>query len=125
MYFSAFNVTVKYNNNSFSYIWVDGTTWTVNIPDSFLQVADINAFLHSVMYSNKHYLVSTTGDYIYLLEMVVNQARYAVQVNNYLISNIQYGLYSVFNESYYEYNKNDIETNMFLILETISLIMKL
>jgi hypothetical protein len=57
----------------------------VNIPDSFLQVVDINAYMRSVMYANKHYLNATSGD-VYLLEMVVNQARYAVQVNNFLIS---------------------------------------
>jgi hypothetical protein len=85
MYFSAFNITTKYNNNSFSYIWIDGTVNVVNIPDSFLQVVDINAYMRSVMYANKHYLNATSGD-VYLLEMVVNQARYAVQVNNFLIS---------------------------------------
>lgn len=85
-YFSAFNITSVYNNKSFSYIWVDGTTHQVNIPDSFLQVKDINAFLQSVMYANKHYLTTSTGDIVYLLEMVVNQARYAVQVNSYVIS---------------------------------------
>lgn len=84
-YFSAFNITTQYNNKSFSYIWIDGTSHTINIPDSFLQVADINAYMQSVMVANKHYLVSS-GGYVYLLEMVVNQSRYAVQVNNYLIS---------------------------------------
>jgi hypothetical protein len=85
MYFSAFNITTAYNNNSFSYIWIDGTVNVVNIPDSFLQVIDINAYMRSVMYANKHYLNAVSGD-VYLLEMVVNQARYAVQVNNFLIS---------------------------------------
>jgi hypothetical protein len=85
MYFSAFNISTIYNNKSFSYIWVDGTTNTVLIPDSFLQVKDINAFMQSVMYSNKHYLLSGTS-IVYLLEMVVNQAQYAVQINNFLIS---------------------------------------
>jgi hypothetical protein len=86
MYFSAFNITTGYNNKSFSYIWVDGTSHTINIPDSFLQVADINAFMHSVMFANKHYLTTSTGNIIYLIEMVINQPLYAVQVNNYVIS---------------------------------------
>jgi hypothetical protein len=85
-YFSCFNITTNYNNKSFSYIWVDGTTNVVNIPDSFLQVKDINEFLQSVMITNKHYLVTSGGDYVYLLEMVINQSRYAVQLNEYLIS---------------------------------------
>jgi hypothetical protein len=86
MYFSAFNINTQYNNKSFSYIWVDGTTNLVNIPDSFLQVEGINAYLQSVMVANGHYLIDGAGDYVYLLEMVVNQAQYAVQVNNYVIS---------------------------------------
>jgi len=86
MYFSAFNITSRYNNNSFSYIWIDGTTWTVNIPDSFLQVKQINEYLQSVMIANKHYLEDSVGDYVYLLEIIVNQARYAVQLNEFLIS---------------------------------------
>jgi hypothetical protein len=86
MYFSAFNITTIYNNNSFSYKWIDGTSWNVDIPDSFLQVVDINAFFRSVMYSNNHYLINAFGEYVYLLELVVNQSRYAVQLNSFLIS---------------------------------------
>lgn len=85
-YFSAFNITTQYNNKKFSYIWVDGTQVDITIPDSFLQVKDINAYLQSVMFANKHYLTTTTGEIVYLLELVVNQALYAVQVNNYVIS---------------------------------------
>ena len=33
LYNSVFNITSANNNNSFSYIWVDGTTNVVNIPD--------------------------------------------------------------------------------------------
>jgi len=87
MYFSAFNITTAYNNNRFSYIWIDGTTHIVNIPNSFLQVSDLNAYLQSAMELNTHYLINTTnGNFVYLLEMVVNQSRYAVQVNNYVVS---------------------------------------
>lgn len=86
MYFSAFNITTAYNNNSFSYIWIDGTTNAVQIPDSFLQIDDINAFFQSVMVANKHYLINSSGQFVYLLELVVNQARYAVQLNSFVIS---------------------------------------
>lgn len=85
-YFSCFNITSAYNNNSFSYMWVDGTTYTITIPDSFLQVADINAYMQSIMYGNKHYLTTSTGDAVYFLELVVNQSRYAVQLNAYVMS---------------------------------------
>ena len=86
MYFSAFNITTAYNNNSFSYIWVDGTTHQVQIPNSFLQVVDINAFFQSVMVANGHYLLNSAGNFVYLMELVINQAQYAVQLNSYVIS---------------------------------------
>lgn len=85
-YFSTFNISTQYNNKSLSYIWIDGTTHSITIPDSFLQVADINAYIQSVFVLNKHYLVTSGGDNVYLLEIVVNQSRYAVQLNSFLIS---------------------------------------
>jgi len=86
MFFSAFNVSAFYNNTTYSYIWVDGSVNTVVMPDSFLQVSDINAYLQSVMVGNNHYLIDGDGNFVYLLEMVINQAKYAVQINNYVIS---------------------------------------
>jgi hypothetical protein len=85
-YFSSFNISSTYNNNSFSYIWVDGGEYQVSIPNGYYSVAQINAFLHSVQYANKHYLLTSAGQIVYLLELVINQSRYAVSLNTYLIS---------------------------------------
>jgi hypothetical protein len=85
-YFSTFNISTTYNNKSFSYIWVDGTTNVVTFPDGFYSIAQINAYLQSVMYANKHYLNTSAGQIVYLLELVINQSRYAVSLNSYLIS---------------------------------------
>jgi len=85
IYNSVFNITSANNNNSFSYTWVDGTTVPVPIPDSYLDCAGINAYLQSIMYAETHYLTDADGNIVYLLEIVVNQARYAFQINSYLI----------------------------------------
>jgi hypothetical protein len=85
-YFSTFNISTTYQNNSFSYIWIDGTTNAVSIPDGYYSVAQLNAFLQSVFYANKHYLTTSAGQIVYLLELVINQSRYAVSLNTYLIS---------------------------------------
>jgi hypothetical protein len=85
-YFSTFNITTGYNNNTFSYIWVDNTTNSITIPNGFYSVAQLNAFLQSVMYANKHYLLTSGGQIVYLLELIINQSRYAVSLNSYLIS---------------------------------------
>lgn len=86
MYFSTFNITSAYGNNSFQYIWVNGTTFTVTIPDGYYSIATLNEYLQYVMIQNTHYLKTTSGQNVYLLEMVINQSRYAVQLNTYLIS---------------------------------------
>lgn len=85
-YFSCFNINTIYNNGSFQYVWVDGTVNTVTIPNGFYQLADINAYFRSIMYANKHYLLDSGGNDIYLLELVINQSRYATQLNCYMIS---------------------------------------
>jgi hypothetical protein len=85
LYQSVFNITVANNNNSFSYIWVDGTVNQVLIPDGYYNLIDINAFFQSVMVSNLHYMESDTA-YIYFLEIVVNQTAYAYQINCFQLS---------------------------------------
>lgn len=87
MYWSAFNITAGYRNNQFSYTWVDGTIHQVIFPDGYYEVSNINEYLQFTMIQNGHYLINTSsGDFVYLLEMVINQSQYAVQINNYVIS---------------------------------------
>lgn len=86
IYNSVFNVSSSNQNTSFSYIWVDGSVNAVVMPNSYLELADINAYMQSVMIANKHYLRTTGGDNVYLLSIAVNPSRYAYQVNSFLIS---------------------------------------
>lgn len=81
MYYSNFNITSTYNNNKFSYTWIDGTTVNILIPDSFLDVAGINQYLRFIMVQNKHYYVNATGDFVYLITFSINPSFYAVEVN--------------------------------------------
>lgn len=74
-----------YNNNSFSYIWIDGTTNTVTMPDGFYEISDINSYLQNVMVTNGHYLVDSNGDYVYYLELASNVTYYAIQLNAYAV----------------------------------------
>jgi hypothetical protein len=86
LYNSVFNISTTNNNNSFSYIWVDGTTTTISLPDSYLELAEINATLQAKMVANKHYMLTSTGAYVYFLEIVVNPSRYADQINSFQLS---------------------------------------
>jgi hypothetical protein len=86
MYYSTFNITSNNKNNSYSYIWVNGVTYNVNMPNGFYDVDTINNYLHYTMVQNKHYLVSSTGDYVYLATWSVNASRYSVELNCFGLS---------------------------------------
>ncbi len=86
MYYSTFNITQANRNNSFSYVWIDGTTNVVLIPDGFYEIPALNNYLHFVMVQNKHYLETSTGDYVYLMTLGINPVRYSVELNCFGIS---------------------------------------
>ena len=87
LYNSVFNISASLDNNVFSYIWVDGTTNTITMPADgiHLSLAQLNAYMQSVMVANTHYMISGTS-YVYFLELVVNQSRYAYQINAFALS---------------------------------------
>lgn len=88
LYYSWFNITSSFGNNVFFYSWtVAGltTTYTITIPDGLYEIDQLNAYLQFVMITNGHYLVDGSGLNVYYVEMVVNPARYAIQINTFLI----------------------------------------
>ena len=82
-YFSIFNITSDYGNNSFSYTWFDGLEYSITIPDGYYEISDLNSYFQSVMIANTHYMTNSAGQFIYFLEFIVNTSRYAVQINSY------------------------------------------
>ena len=82
-YFSIFNITSDYGNNSFSYTWFDGIEYTIAIPDGYYEISDLNSYFQSIMIANTHYMTNSAGQFIYFLEFIVNTSRYAVQINAY------------------------------------------
>lgn len=83
MYYSWPNITTAYTNNSFSYTWTDGTVVSITMPDGYYDIGTINSYLQSQMIANNHYLVKSTGEYLYFLELLTNSTYYAVQLNSY------------------------------------------
>ena len=82
-FFSIFNITSDYGNNSFSYVWFDGVEYSITIPDGYYEISDLNSYFQSIMIANTHYMTNSAGQYIYFLEFIVNTSRYAVQINSY------------------------------------------
>jgi hypothetical protein len=93
IYFSWFNISSattnsQYNNNAYTYTWYDAggaTTYNVVMPDGFYEVVDLNAYLQREMVLNGHYLLDPAGQFVYYLELVVNQTYYGIQMNSFPI----------------------------------------
>lgn len=86
MYYSTFNITSAQGNNKFNYIWVDGRTIEITIPDGFYSIDTLNDFLHFVMVQQGHYLLDTAGNYYYFITFVVNASTYTIEINTFPIS---------------------------------------
>lgn len=86
MYYSWFNITSVYLNNTFTYTW-NGTvnkTYTVTIPDGLWDISAINNYIQYVCLQNGTYW-TVSGTYFYPFELIVNANRYAIQLNTYYI----------------------------------------
>lgn len=82
IYNSFFNITGRDKNNKFSIIWNANTTvqYDFTIPDSFLDVDGINAYLLQQMTLNKLYLIDDiTGEFVYYITLTTNASQYASQ----------------------------------------------
>lgn len=80
-------ISSSYNNNSFQYQWFGkdlGTmdTFTVNIPDSYMSVSDINEYLITYMDKKFHYTIATVNGVstkTYYLVIRENSTYYSVE----------------------------------------------
>ena len=72
-------------NGNFQYTWPNGAgslTFNVTAPNnSFWEISDLNAYLQSVMLTNKTYLIDANGNPVYYINIQTNPAQYSVQVN--------------------------------------------
>lgn len=85
--YSWYNINQQlYNNASFQYTWPSNTgqtTYTVNIPNGFYTIPDLNDYFKSVMINNGHYLVDSTGKNVYYLLIQYDVPYYAAQIISY------------------------------------------
>jgi hypothetical protein len=87
MYYSWFNITALYGNNTFTFTWTAAavtTTYTIIIPDGLWDISTINNYIQYFCITNGLYWTISGTNY-YPFEMLVNANRYAIQLNTYLI----------------------------------------
>jgi len=87
MYYSWFNITQAFSNNTLSYTWTDGavlTTFQIVIPDGLYEIAEINSYCQFQMVSNGTYWSDSSFSY-YPFQILVNPTRYSIQLNTFLV----------------------------------------
>ena len=63
-------ISAANNNNSFSYVWVDGTVYSAFIPDGYYDIDSLNQAFQAVQIINNTYIVETaTSRKIFLLNI--------------------------------------------------------
>ena len=81
VYYSWFNVTAAKQNNVFSYIWSNGTTYQVVLDDGTWSYTDFQAYLHQVMKMNNHYLIDPTGKDQFFISIAANSVFYRISLS--------------------------------------------
>jgi hypothetical protein len=85
-YNNTFNITTTYGNNILYLNWL-GTNYTITIPNGYYSASDINAFIQAYCYSNNLYMLTSTGNIVYFLDVITNSPRYSLQLDLYPIPN--------------------------------------
>jgi hypothetical protein len=87
MYYAWYNVSALLGNNTFSYVWTDGTTNTIVLEDGLYEINTINERLQFAFIANGHYLVDSGGNNIYYINISANTTRYATQIDIFQFPN--------------------------------------
>ena len=78
LYFSWRNITSS--NNTFSYIWIDDISYSVELPIGFYEITDIRTYFQYVMTKNGHAMTNTeTSSTIYFIDVLVNATKYSIK----------------------------------------------
>jgi len=81
--YAWYNISAAYGNNTFSLVFpTAGTTQTiaVTLPDGFYTVNDLQQFLQGVCITNKYYLITSGGSYVYPFFLSYSSTYYKVQI---------------------------------------------
>lgn len=65
-------VAESHNNNHFQYLWLDGVTYDVFIPDGKYDVESLNQIFRNQMTVNKHYYIDSAGEKVFLMNISYN-----------------------------------------------------
>ena len=88
--YSFYNVSSNYANKTLSLIFpTAGITiqYDITLPDGFYTVTDINSYIQQVCVANGAYLIDSSGNNVYFVQLAYNTAYYTVQLLTFLVPN--------------------------------------
>jgi hypothetical protein len=87
--YSWYNVSYFYQNTDFNIIFPRGagltTTLNISLPDGFYTVDDINSYIRQVCIDNKWYLINSSGNYVYYIDLSYNISAYKIELLTFLV----------------------------------------
>lgn len=82
IYNQTFNIAPKYNNDKFSIIWINGTTYNFTIPPGYYSASDLNTYVEYVCLLNNLYVsVSNQTAPVYFISIKANVIQYKGQID--------------------------------------------
>ncbi len=88
IFYSWFNFTTSYGNDSFSIDFSGYGTLTITVGNQNLNVSDLNSYVQQQMIAANLYLVDSNSQNVYYFEILENAAAYAIQVNLFPVPSI-------------------------------------
>ncbi len=86
--YSFYNVSSYYANKTFSLIFPTAATtiqYDITLPDGFYTVTEINSYIQQVCVDNGAYLLNSSGNYVYFVQLIYNTTYYSVQLLTFLV----------------------------------------
>lgn len=81
--YAFYNISSNYGNNTFSLVFpTAATTQTIAVvlPDGYYSVNDIQNYIQQVCITNKYYLITSGGSYVYPFSLSYSSTYYKVQI---------------------------------------------
>lgn len=86
IYNSFFNISSSYNNNQYKIKWIDNTVYTLNLPDGYYSISDLNYNLVNFCILNNLYLINnSSGQPVLYYTFEANSIQYATTLTCYAV----------------------------------------
>lgn len=78
------------DNNTFQYTWVNGTNYSVTIPDGLYDVANLTRAFQLIQIANKTYFIRPNGSFVFLLGFSYDNNNQSIVMITNVMSKAQY-----------------------------------